>query len=194
MINFEVLVTRYSWLIPILYELVNYLNKSGNLIFSKNELGNVMKVPKRLVRTCIWILQKLKIVKHDVKEGYYELDEEFYKIFSKRVNELNVCKFKNSYIYKFQDLYYLITIKRKRITCRKVSQELILRIIELLKNYENGLTISKIRELINEKADRVCTALKILNLFNIVKKIPENEHVLYKLSVTDPSLINRLIR
>ena len=189
MITFEELVTKYPWITPIVYELLKNLREDNT--FSKDDLVKI-GLSKSLVKTCTWILTKLKIIEN-ISTGRYRIRDEFLK-YRDRLSELNIFRFRNKWIFKFQKMFYIVTLKKKRLTTRSTTVDLIQKIIQLLQENRDGLTLRDLRNSIDEKMDKICTAVKILQLLKIVERVEKNEHILYRLSVTDPSLINRIFR
>ncbi len=185
-IEASVLVTRYTWLIPALLELASMD------VVKRRELTRIMNVEidRDLARSILWTLSKLGLVEKSDEEGTYRVTPELRK-HADTIRRHVVTIRKHRMLVLFGGLYYLITVRRGKITVRFVSEELVRRVRDLLS--ERPHSVKELVNTIGEKADRVNTALRVLELLGLIEKDRvEQGGVIYKLrSATDPSLISR---
>ena len=186
-IETSVLVTKYTWLIPALLELASMD------VVRRREFTRIMSVEisKDLARSILWTLSKLGLIEKGYEEGTYKITPELRK-HADNVRKHIVTVRKHRMLVLFGGLYYLVTVRKEKITVRFVSEELVRRVRDLLA--EGPRSVKELVDMIGEKADRVNTALRVLELLGLIEKdrIEQEGRVIYRLrSATDPSLISR---
>ncbi|NPA23899.1 MAG: hypothetical protein GXO23_06370 [Crenarchaeota archaeon] len=181
-IPISVIVTRYSWIVPIIVEIRNEL-------FDRNRLEKLFGISSRLARSIIWVMTRLALIER-TDDKYRIASERLVEEVSRRV----LCKRdRKYYVLREGESLIIVNIRRERVSVRRVDRTVVRRIYEALE--QRSLSIRELSELLSEKVERVSTALKILNICGVVDRgIDEIGRTFYSLrSATDPSLISRLI-
>lgn len=177
-IEASVLLTRYTWLVPAVLEL------ASRDIVKRREFTRILDVDisKDLARTILWTLSKLGLVEKGSEEGMYRITSELRRqadVIKKHI----VTYRKHRLLLLFNGLYYLVTIRREKITVRFVTENLVEKVRELL--LEKPRSVKELVDSLGEKADRVNTALRVLELLDIITRDRiESGRVIYKIKVS----------
>jgi len=179
----SVIATRYSWIVPIIVEI-------RNSEFNRDMLEKYFNISSRLARSVIWVLSRLSLVER-TERGYRIINE---KLIDELTRKIICRKNRKYYIIREGTNIILVNIRKYNITVRKVDVELINKVLNEVKE-RNITSLRELSERVGEKVHRICTALKILEICDIVEKVRTGEgRSLYRFrSATDPSLISRLI-
>ncbi len=179
----SVIVTRYSWIVPIIVEM-------GDKYFDRKTIVEMFKISSKLARSLIWVLSRLSLI--EKVDDYYRIaDEKIVEEVSGRV----ICKRdRKIYVLREGQNIIIVNVKRHKITVRKVDRNLVERVYKSLRGKE-ACTLREISEIVSENASKVSTALRALEICGIVEKYRDGSGIsFYSLrSATDPSLISRLI-
>ncbi len=175
-IELSVLITRYTWLTPAVLELAE------KDLVQRREFTRILgiEIGKDLARSILWTLSKLGLVEK-IDEGIYKVTD-LLKIRASQLRQHVVNMHKHRLLLRFGNLYYVVTIRREKITVRKVEVDVVNKIEDLLRNSEK--TIKEIVDSTGLKTDKVTTALRVLELYNKIEKVIDNEKVKYRIKVS----------
>ncbi len=149
----SVIVTKYSWILPIIVEL-------GDKPFTRDDLANRLNICKSFSKTIIWIMKKLNILQQI--DDKYVIDSDIVK----HVNSRFICKRDRRYVFQESCNIILVRVLKDRILTKKVNIELVNKVEELLRNSKYELSLGDISKMLKERPDRVAIVLRILETCN----------------------------
>ncbi len=155
-----IVATRKPWLIPILYYIYSY---SGLGI---DELKEILGLKKQVLRRAIWWLKKYGLVmdsgeKIIVIPDYTKILEEFFQ---------DYCTTPNKHLYRVGGTYYVVNIRRTRITSYTVPAEYIDKLLAYEKNIQTEFSPLDLAQTLNIPIN---LARKIINAKRILEKCRE---------------------
>ncbi len=119
-----VVLTRRPWLIPFIYE----IHGLGGASIS--ELRESLSIRTPIIKRALWWLQKYGVIdrsgdKYVIEQDYRPLIDEL---------KLQLCRHNREYVLKLGATYFVIILRRTRITSYSVPEELVNRLEELITN------------------------------------------------------------
>jgi hypothetical protein len=150
------IAVRRTWLIPILY----YIHSYGGL--SLDELREITGLKSKVLRRALWwLLKKYSIVEESgtkfiVKREYADVLDTLF---------MNYCIIDKRHIFRLGGTYFVVSIKRSRVTSYTVPAELIEKLHELQTNIESEfqpLDLSQALGIPLNLAKRVVQTYKLL--------------------------------
>ncbi len=170
-IPISVIVTRYPWVVPVIYILK--FEK-----FDRKILSEKLGICSRFSRTLIWILKKLNIVV-ECEDGMFKIDPEVVDQVCRKV----ICVKDRRFVIQEGDSMILVRLLNDRATVRVVSRDLVDLVEKKLKDIGRESNLKTIADSVGERADRVSTALRILETCGkVIIKRDESGRCLYMIS------------